>query len=1347
MKNLNFYSLDSSNNQTLRMIVNESGNVGIGTSIADTRLAVAGDISFNGNLYQNGTLFTGGSTIDETTDVSLNNLLVHGDLSANDASFNVIDISAVFIQGRDLVDGAPDTLNTLNKLATALDNSANFATNVTADISSIQSQLATKQDTITDGDLTIAFTNGLQTALDSKHPNINETTDVSLNNLLIHGDLSANDASFNVIDTSSINTTATSYMHSIIPAADNTYSLGDPSNVWKDVYIGPGSLYIDGQKVLESDANTIVVGADENQNLKINTTGSGVLQMESASGIQITSTGSGNIELGSTGSGIVRITDNLALNGNIEIYNDSTNTVKINDSLDVTGDYLQNGTNINTIYATLASPTLTGTPLAPTATSGTNTTQIATTAFVASAVSNLVNSAPSALDTLSELAAALDNSANFATNVTTTLGDLQTQINSKQATITTDDLAITDISGLTDSLSSKQSLLSTSNRLDAALIHDGTVSNTEFGYLDGVTSGIQTQLDSKTTASSTDTFTNKTIDVDATGNSITNLANANIKAAAGIEYSKLSIADSDLTIAKTSGLQTALDSKQATITTDDLAITDISGLTASLSSKQSLLSTSNRLDAALIHDGTVTNTEFGYLDGVTSAIQTQLDSKTSASSTDTFTNKTIDVDATGNSITNLANANIKAAAGIEYSKLSIADSDLTIAKTSGLQAALDAKQATITTDDLAITDISGLTTELADLSNNKQDTLIAGTNITITNNTISTINQGGSTIDETTDVSLNNLYVYGDISANDASFNRIDVSEVYINGVDLINGAPEALDTLKELADALDNSANFAANVTNTLGSLQTDVANKQDALTTASDIQLSELFCSNITIVGSTISEYDTTNSIWNFIGSNDIYYQSGNVGIGTNVVNSALEVVGDVSFNGGLTLTGHFSGSDASFNVVDVSTIRIEGIDLGNSAPGSITVLSELATALDNSANLATEVTTKLGSLQTQVDAKQSALTVNSDLEISDIVCSTITIAGTNTSSGSGSMYTWSVNSTDLYYTTGNVGIGTSSPTHPLHITSSETTDLSGTAYQYFNNTTSTTDNSGSNHTIGLRVENGIWCEDTLFVSSDRRIKENIVDVPDDLALQQLRNIPTRYYEYKDKTIRGSDQTIGFIAQEVNDVLPMAVSKQQQIIPDVMLLIKNPTWNHPEVEQTQSLSSDSPSLSSDSPSLSTESHSLSTDSPSSTHSFNIYHLTTNEPTIEDGDVSGVLFRFYVSKRSDGVDGVVKDVIGNPDKTFTFSYPWEHIFCYGRRVYDFHTIDKNKLFALNFSATQQIDRLQQSHNVEIQSQQQEIEHLKLFNIEANNQINQLQQENQQLKQEIAYIKQHLNIN
>ena len=72
-------------------------------------------------------------------------------------------------------------------------------------------------------------------------------------------------------------------------------------------------------------------------------------------------------------------------------------------------------------YAPLASPTFTGTPAAPTATSGTNTTQIATTAFVQTAVSGLVDSAPATLDTLNELAAALGDDANFSTTVTNSI--------------------------------------------------------------------------------------------------------------------------------------------------------------------------------------------------------------------------------------------------------------------------------------------------------------------------------------------------------------------------------------------------------------------------------------------------------------------------------------------------------------------------------------------------------------------------------------------------------------------------------------------------------------------------------------------------------------------------------------------------------------------------------------------------------------------------------------------------------------------------------------------------------------------------------------------------------------
>lgn len=76
------------------------------------------------------------------------------------------------------------------------------------------------------------------------------------------------------------------------------------------------------------------------------------------------------------------------------------------------------------LLAPKASPALTGTPTAPTAAPSTNTTQLATTAFVQAAITALVNGAPGVLDTLNELAAALGNDANFAATITTALASM-----------------------------------------------------------------------------------------------------------------------------------------------------------------------------------------------------------------------------------------------------------------------------------------------------------------------------------------------------------------------------------------------------------------------------------------------------------------------------------------------------------------------------------------------------------------------------------------------------------------------------------------------------------------------------------------------------------------------------------------------------------------------------------------------------------------------------------------------------------------------------------------------------------------------------------------------------------
>jgi len=86
------------------------------------------------------------------------------------------------------------------------------------------------------------------------------------------------------------------------------------------------------------------------------------------------------------------------------------------------------------------------------------------------------------------------------------------------------------------------------------------------------------------TASSTDTLTNKTFNADGAGNSITNIENADIKAAAAIALNKL-----------------------AALTANELVVTDSNGF--------------------LTNATGVSATEAGYLNGVTSAIQTQIDTK------------------------------------------------------------------------------------------------------------------------------------------------------------------------------------------------------------------------------------------------------------------------------------------------------------------------------------------------------------------------------------------------------------------------------------------------------------------------------------------------------------------------------------------------------------------------------------------------------------------------------------------------------------------------------------------------------------------------------------------------
>jgi hypothetical protein len=145
----------------------------------------------------------------------------------------------------------------------------------------------------------------------------------------------------------------------------------------------------------------------------------------------------------------------------------------------------------------------------------------------------------------------------------------------------------------------------------ATKIADGSISNTEFQYLNGVSSAIQTQLDAK---QSTITGSASTIDTESLTADRAVISNGSQKiAVSDVTSTELGYLDG-----VTSAVQTQIDSKQATITGGASTIAS-SDLTASRALQ------SNGSGKVEVSD--VTTTELGYLDGVSSAIQTQLDAK------------------------------------------------------------------------------------------------------------------------------------------------------------------------------------------------------------------------------------------------------------------------------------------------------------------------------------------------------------------------------------------------------------------------------------------------------------------------------------------------------------------------------------------------------------------------------------------------------------------------------------------------------------------------------------------------------------------------------------------------
>jgi len=143
--------------------------------------------------------------------------------------------------------------------------------------------------------------------------------------------------------------------YNILPSADNTYSLGSATYMWRDVYIGPGSLYVNGQKVLEENSGNIVVSCDINQNLVLQTSGSGDIELDPVGTgvialkgpVQVTA----GINISSSDGNAIGFSNQIAVdsitsksaNTDLTLVGAGTGKVYINDNAEVSGNFVVGG--------------------------------------------------------------------------------------------------------------------------------------------------------------------------------------------------------------------------------------------------------------------------------------------------------------------------------------------------------------------------------------------------------------------------------------------------------------------------------------------------------------------------------------------------------------------------------------------------------------------------------------------------------------------------------------------------------------------------------------------------------------------------------------------------------------------------------------------------------------------------------------------------------------------------------------------------------------------------------------------------------------------------------------------
>jgi hypothetical protein len=180
--------------------------------------------------------------------------------------------------------------------------------------------------------------------------------------------------------------------------------------------------------------------------------------------------------------------------------------------------------------------------------------------------------------------------------------------------------------------------------------------------------------------------------------------------------------------------------------------------------------------------------------------------------------------------------------------------------------------------------------------------------------------------------------------------------------------------------------------------------------------------------------------------------------------------------------------------------------------------------------------------------IRSRHNAVSANNSGNGIDFFLNNLNTATGSSAPGTGNVCTLSV-------TGSGVGFGTTTPSWPIHVTTNNGNYTWPAAGYYF--TTTTTIQSagagGASINNSILAAGGITSNTGFYATSDIRIKKIIKQGIHEIDISQIDKLNITTFEYIDKLVHGNDSKLGFIAQNVHEFVPEAVTIRKEFVPNI--------------------------------------------------------------------------------------------------------------------------------------------------------------------------------------------------